>query len=219
MSGQVAALYVAKGGCYFGLNDVDPWDEARDARLYAGPWPVVAHPPCQRWGRFWFGSPTAIAKGMPRKTLGDDGGCFAAALDSVERWGGVIEHPAGSHAWQRFQLPEPRREGGWRSNGRGWSTHVEQGFYGHWTRKPTWLNVHGVELGDLPALRWGQGATELDPALVERIGHAKASRRGIACKGGGGRNGDRERSATPLPFRGVLLSIERTASVAARAAA
>ena len=33
---MIAALYVATGGCYFGLDGVDPWDEARDARLYAG---------------------------------------------------------------------------------------------------------------------------------------------------------------------------------------
>ena len=32
----VAALYVQTGGCYFDLPDVDPWDEAQDARLYAG---------------------------------------------------------------------------------------------------------------------------------------------------------------------------------------
>jgi len=44
----IAALYVVKGGCYYGVPDVDPWDKARDARLYAGPWPVVAHPPCER---------------------------------------------------------------------------------------------------------------------------------------------------------------------------
>ena len=47
----IAALYVQKNGCYFGLPDVDPWDEERDARLYAGPHPVVAHPPCARWCR------------------------------------------------------------------------------------------------------------------------------------------------------------------------
>jgi hypothetical protein len=41
----IAALYVETGGVYYGLPDVDPWDEARDARLYDGPWPVVAHPP------------------------------------------------------------------------------------------------------------------------------------------------------------------------------
>ncbi len=37
---MVAALYVATGGCYYGLDDVDPWDLARDARTYAGPHPV-----------------------------------------------------------------------------------------------------------------------------------------------------------------------------------
>ena len=46
---DIAALYVQEGGCYFGLEGVDPWDEARDARRYAGPHPVVAHPPCGRW--------------------------------------------------------------------------------------------------------------------------------------------------------------------------
>jgi len=25
----IAALYVQTGGCYFGLPDVDPWDEAQ----------------------------------------------------------------------------------------------------------------------------------------------------------------------------------------------
>jgi hypothetical protein len=42
----VAALFVQARGCYYGLDDVDPWGEGRDARLYAGPWPVIAHPPC-----------------------------------------------------------------------------------------------------------------------------------------------------------------------------
>lgn len=44
----VAALFVETGGGYFGLPDVEAWDEPRDARMYAGPHPVVAHPPCQR---------------------------------------------------------------------------------------------------------------------------------------------------------------------------
>ena len=45
---MIAALYVQRGGVYFDLAGVDPWDEQRDARRYAGPWPVVAHPPCAR---------------------------------------------------------------------------------------------------------------------------------------------------------------------------
>ncbi len=71
---NVAALFVAKGGCYFGLPGVDPWDLDRDARLYAGPWPVVAHPPCERWGRYWGGAPST----WPRLIRGDDDGCFAS---------------------------------------------------------------------------------------------------------------------------------------------
>ena len=47
---MIAALYVERDGIYYGLPDVDPWDEARDARLYPGPHPVVAHPPCARFG-------------------------------------------------------------------------------------------------------------------------------------------------------------------------
>jgi len=50
MGRKVAALYVAPGGPHFGLSHVDPWPKSRDARKYAGPWPVVAHPPCERWG-------------------------------------------------------------------------------------------------------------------------------------------------------------------------
>jgi hypothetical protein len=41
----VAALFVETNGAYYGLPGVDPWDESRDARLYDGPFPVVAHPP------------------------------------------------------------------------------------------------------------------------------------------------------------------------------
>lgn len=52
----VAALHVNDGGMYFWPPDVDPLPEARDARTYAGPYPVVAHPDCKRWGRFWHGS-------------------------------------------------------------------------------------------------------------------------------------------------------------------
>lgn len=100
---MIAAIYVATGGVYFGLPDVDPWDISRDARLYTGPWPVVAHPPCQRWGRYWHGGPSAKV----RQTKGDDSGCFASALASVRRWGGVLEHPEASAAWGAFELNTP----------------------------------------------------------------------------------------------------------------
>ncbi len=100
---MIAALFVMRGGPYYGLPGVDPWDVERDARTYAGPWPVVAHPPCERWGRYWSGGPSARV----RRELGDDDGCFASALASVRRWGGVLEHPEASHAWAAHGLLAP----------------------------------------------------------------------------------------------------------------
>lgn len=99
----VAALYVEADGAYFGLPYVDPWDEVRDARRYDGPYPVVAHPPCQRWGKMWFGQPLTVKRTGVRKTLGDDGGCFAAALQAVRTYGGVLEHPLGQSGMAAFQ--------------------------------------------------------------------------------------------------------------------
>src|SRR5215472_11710687 len=96
----IAALYVERGGVYWDLPGVDAWDEERDARLYAGPWPVVAHPPCQRWCLL-----AGLVEHMYGYKRGDDGGTFAAALESVRRFGGVLEHPAYSAAWAEFDLP------------------------------------------------------------------------------------------------------------------
>lgn len=145
---EVAALFVDPKGFYANRPDVDAWPEERDARKYAGPWPVVAHPPCQRWGRYWHGGPSA----KERKVKGDDGGCFVAALECVRYYGGVLEHPEASHAWSTFGLVRPPRKGGWVRSGDGWTCCFEQGHYGHRARKATWLFAVGC---DLPELIWG----------------------------------------------------------------
>lgn len=105
---KIAALFVETNGVYYGLPDVDPWDETRDARLYTGPWPVVAHPPCSRWSRL-----AGLVQARWGHEKGDDDGCFEAALWAVQTWGGVLEHPAYSSAWAAFKLPRPANGGGW----------------------------------------------------------------------------------------------------------
>lgn len=153
MPKMIAALFVAKDGPYMGLSGVWPWTEEQDARKYAGPFPVIAHPPCERWGRYWSGGPSARV----RRKLGDDNGCFAAALDAVRRYGGVLEHPADTRAWAAFCLSKPNKKlHGWSpaGDGVGWVTHVEQGNYGHPARKATWLYVNSRSA--LPSLKWGQ---------------------------------------------------------------
>lgn len=202
---QVAALYVESGGTYFNAPGVDPWDEKRDARTYSGPHPVVAHPPCQRWGRFWHGS---TAKPHQFKK-GDDGGCFKAALESLRKFGGVIEHPADSHAWEHFGLLKPSRGGGWIEALPGlWTCCVYQGHYGHFAGKGTWLLVAGVAREDLPELRWGKTEQRLHPTAVAKHGYAKARRIGMMAMVGG-KDKTRIRNATPPEFRELLLSIAR----------
>lgn len=184
---MIAALFVETNGVYFGLPDVDPWDERRDARLYAGPHPVVAHPPCQRWGRYWSGGP--MLGGTPRALKkGDDAGCFESALASVRKFGGVLEHPEASHAWHAFGIIAPPQCGGWVAAGDmiGWTCCVSQGHYGHRAQKRTWLYACGVR--ELPSLTWGA---------------CKGKHKFEACARS-------TRLATPIAFRDVLLDIARS---------
>jgi hypothetical protein len=207
-SQTIAALYVQTDGCYYGLPGVDPWDEARDARKYAGPWPVVAHPPCQRWGKLWAGQPLWIKRTGERKIKGDDDGCFAAALAAARQYGGVIEHPWQSHAWPHFNLNVPPRSGGWimADFHGGWTCCVEQGRYGHYARKPTLLLAYRCILPDLD---WGIGEPRLDPAVIERMGLKRAKRMGELGQRGGGKN-SAPRIGTPSPFRDILIDMARS---------
>ena len=205
---MIAALFVETDGCYFSMPDVDPWDITRDARKYAGPWPVVAHPPCQHWGRFWHGSPR-----KPHQfKLGDDGGCFAAALEAVRAYGGVIEHPAHSRAWEAFALPRPVH-GKWAraDSGNGWTCQVEQGNYGHVSRKPTWLYYAGEYPNELD---WTIGKQVLPQWMIDRYGYEKARRIGVVAMIGG-KDKTRIRNATPPAFRDALIALARNAVAAA----
>lgn len=136
----VACLYVIADGPYSQVPNAELWPEDRDARKYHGPWPVVAHPPCQRWGRY-------ATRGGNK--LGDDGGCALSAVEAVRTWGGVLEHPAYSKLWQWADLPQP----GERDSSGGTTIHIHQHPWGHPALKPTWLYV-------LPAghLAWPPGS-------------------------------------------------------------
>lgn len=196
---MIAALFVSERGPYVGLPGVEPWTRDRDARRYAGPYRVVAHPPCERWGRYWFGGPSARV----RRIKGDDDGCFEAALKAVRTFGGVLEHPAASSAWAHFGLLAPPRAGGWvmADWDGGWTCCVDQGHYGHRAQKATWLYANGVEL---PRLIWGKSDRRVK---FEDSYHSAEERRRKIRTGTCQRLSKRERSETPLPFRDLLLEI------------
>ncbi len=199
---MIAALYVQTNGCYYGLPDVDPWDKARDARLYDGPWPVVAHPPCSAWCRL-----AGVIEARWGHRRGEDDGCFAAALASVRKWGGVLEHPAYSDAWTAFDLPHPPTDRyGWqRGICGGWSAHVEQANYGHPARQATWLYAFGAEP---PQAIWRPSEPTAWVSWMANHNHGKSMRR----------IGKREAARTPIEFRDLLLSIARTAKPREQAA-
>ncbi len=194
---KVAALYVETGGCYFGLPDVDPWDEARDARLYAGPWPVVAHPPCQRWGSMAFVN--HMRWGGDHNRPGNDRGCFKAALFDVQRWGGVMEHPAKSRAWDAYRLTKPRSIGWQRCMTGGWVCEVWQSAYGHRANKATWLYYCGTALP--PSLRWDRPVGSHQVGFHDQRGPAR-NKPTLSPK---------EANATPAVFRDILIAMARSA--------
>ena len=198
---NVAALFVATGGVYFGLPGVDPWDEARDARLYAGPHPVVAHPPCSRWCQLAY-----INQKRYGHKVGDDGGCFAAALEAVRKWGGVLEHPACSYAWPAFNLCTPPRHGWTRTIGDpGWVCEVSQAAYGHRAIKATWLYYVGDAAP--PPMRWLWPEPTAQVSFCKNHGNSALPR--LSKKAA---------AATPIAFRDALLELARVARGARHAA-
>lgn len=200
----VAALYVQPDGCYAGRTDIDAWPEARDARNYPGPLPVVAHPPCQLWGAM---AVVNYARwGGEHNRPGNDGGCFAAALNAVRTWGGVLEHPAATRAFAAHGLPKPKSAGWQRTNCGGWVCEVWQSAYGHRANKATWLYYHGTT--PPLELRWAR------PKGTHQIGfhdqRGKAANKPTL--------GRKEANATPLEFRDELLRLAMMATHNAKAA-
>ena len=192
----VAALFVQSDGCYSGLTEVDAWPEHRDARRYTGPLPVVAHPPCQLWGSM---SAVNYARwGGEHNRPGNDGGCFAAALESVRIFGGVLEHPAKTKAWAAHCLEKPVGIGWHHTTDGGWVCEVWQSAYGHRANKATWLYYSGTNTPF--ELIWDR------PKGTHQIGCE--CRQGIR-KSEPWRNkptlGKREANATPLVFRDELI--------------
>jgi hypothetical protein len=201
----VVALFVdeSPNGIYPRLLGADnAWGESRDARTYAGPYPVVAHPPCQLWVNLAAVNWKRYGRQCPAwYPGGDDGGRFAAALRCVRAYGGVLEHPASSHAWAHYRLSTPWRDPAEPSqwahsllvdNERRdeWVCEVWQSAYGHKARKRTWL----LYCGKRPPfdLRWDRTPGTHQVGWFDRVKPTV---------------GKREASATPEAFALELIRL------------
>jgi hypothetical protein len=129
-------LYVERGGPYFTMPEVDPWDVKRDARKYAGPLPVVVHPPCGPWGE------------LRDLYQGNEHDCAALALAAVRAFGGVMEHPHKSKFWAHAGVIAP---GAGCDAWGGFTIDVDQVSWGHVARKRTRLYFVGVSFDDVAA--------------------------------------------------------------------
>ena len=184
----VAVLFARADSHYKSLPGLDVWDEARDARRWPGGAPLVAHPPCRLWGKLRQFAKSTDPQ-MERQLAID-------AISHLWRFGGVLEHPAGSTLWAHMGLPRPGRAP---DSFGGWTAQVRQCDWGHPAEKLTWLYIVGCHPDDMPAMPPpGEPTACIKPQRgVPR--HLK-----IVTKP--------ERELTPLPFATWLVEVARRCS-------
>lgn len=200
MQNNINALFVETNGVYFNQPNIEAWDINRNALSCSNGAPAICHPPCKRWGRYWSGGPSVKVK----RLMGDDGLSFAFSLWYVRTFGGIIEHPEGSHAYRYYGLNCPKQKEGWIKADEygGLTCSVAQGNYGHRSRKMTWLYINKVNPIDLD---WSipTGMVKLDEG---RAGLKRNTDGFVPSK----RTSEKENLATPIKFRDLLISMIRS---------
>ena len=135
---MVSVLFCRADSAYKNDSRFDVWDAQRNALLWDGGSPLIAHPPCRAWGIL-----SHMAKPRPgEKDLAP------WAISQIRKFGGVLEHPKGSRLWKFMQLPEP---GAMPDEFGGFSILLDQWDFGHVARKPTKLYICGLA-GDFTGL-------------------------------------------------------------------
>lgn len=254
----VAALYCEPLGVYPRLPGVDCWDESRDARNYAGPHPAIAHPPCKHWSRLrhlaavscdetdceWRGRRCDLGgdfdgdfsrcpKCAGHRINYEGRNCGPIAVEHVRKFGGVLEHPAGSKLWEKCGLPRPVQQRVENINGAtrswrpvypppyfsldefaGFSVELDQCDWGHQARKRTWLYCVGVPTWALEAAPF----PGREPTHYASGGRTESSRKGPPVPEGLKVCSAQQRRRTPLAFAEYLVRLARAAGEARRAA-
>ena len=135
---RVVVLFIRSDSHYKTLPGVDCYDIERDATTWPGGCPVVAHPPCRSWGVL---AHMAFNVRPGEKELGP------WAIEQVRRWGGVLEHPAGSRLFAHCGCAVLN---GFKEEFGGISILIDQFDFGHVAHKPTLLYIVGCAFENLP---------------------------------------------------------------------
>jgi len=183
----IAALYCDARGPYIGRPGVDAWPKSRDAKLYVGPLPIVAHPDCGPWSK------------LRHMCTKQDPECGKVAIRQVRENGGVLEHPEHSKLFDWGGLPKP---GDATDHWGGRTYAVDQCDWGHKCRKPTWLYVVRVDQAwTMRKLRERRGKGV--PTHCVCTGPRQAQRLPVATK--------LVKRITPPAFADLLISIAKKA--------
>ena len=148
---MIAVLFARADSVYKTLPDCDVWDAERDARLWPGGNPCIAHPPCRAWGQLRH-----MAKPRP-----DEKELALWAVKQVQKNSGVLEHPNKSTLWAAAGLPAA---GKFDAFG-GWTLPIFQSWWGHRAEKATLLYIVGCAPADIPEM----------PMCLGRASHVIAS--------------------------------------------
>lgn len=194
---SVAVLFARADSVYKSLPGCDVWDEGRDARKWGGGCPAVAHPPCRAWGQL-----RALANPVPgEKELA------YFAVESVRKFGGVLEHPLASTLWPAAGLPAV----GFIDDFGGWTLPIFQSWWGHRAEKATKLYIVGCAPAEMPIM----------PLVLGEASHIVGSS-GRRADGGRLHKGDRgwrpeitkaEREHTPPSLAVWLVEVARRCHV------
>lgn len=177
---QIPVLFVNQSTNYENFN-TDLYDINRNALSIVNDCAAVYHPPCRSWGRL-----RSFANFSPGEHW-----LAVWSVIRIRRFGGVLEHPAGSKLWNFMCLPRPGA--GYDSFG-GFSVKINQHDFGFECEKNTWLYIVGIDVNLLPAF----------PLNFDAVTHIISS-----CKL---ENGKREisknkRAATTIMLCSYLLQI------------
>jgi hypothetical protein len=153
-------LCAAPRSVYKEIPGLEVYDQERDARTWPGGSRCVAHPPCKPWSRHCRHQAKFEQAEM-------DLGPWC--VEALRKFGGILEHPAGSLLFAHCALPRPGQ-----TNGQCWTASVWQAWWGYPMKKETWLCFFGIPR-DLVTYPFKLHARGSDRRTEQLMSHARRS--------------------------------------------
>lgn len=136
---MIEVYFTQKNSNYNLSNKFDCYDKERNSLSTKSKLPAIYHPPCRTWGRL-----RGLSNNEPGEHL-----LAVWSILRIWRYGGVLEHPAGSKLWDLMKLPLPGS--GYDKFG-GFSISINQSWFGFKAEKNTWLYIKGCKINEIPSI-------------------------------------------------------------------